>query len=86
MDPRSFDRLARSFATPKTRRGLLGAVAALGAGLFGARGAGAQVTQTYCGNQAVRQTNPGSCKPGCVCCVYTNPITGDHQLPLPPGR
>ncbi len=71
VDSRSFDRLARSLATPKTRRGLLGSLAALGAGLFGTRAVDAQVTQVSCGNQ-VCASNPGGCKAGCVCCVYPN--------------
>ena len=60
MDPRQFDSLTRSLAAPKTRRGFLGALAALGAGLLGARAAGAQVTQAQCGNK-VCAANPGVC-------------------------
>ncbi len=74
MDPRRFDTLARSLAVPKTRRGFLGGLAALGAGLLGAGAAvraDAQVTQAQCGN-VVCASNPGICKPGCVCCVYPN--------------
>ena len=71
MDDRHFDSLARSLAGPKTRRGFLGSFAAVGAGLFGARVAGAQVSQAQCGNTACA-SNPGICKPGCVCCVYPN--------------
>lgn len=71
MDPRSFDALARSLAAPKTRRGLLGGLAALGAGLLGARASDAQVSQTQCGN-VFCGSNPGVCTNGCVCCVYGN--------------
>lgn len=71
MDPHRFDTLARSLATPKTRRGFLGGLAALGAGLFGASAGGAQVSQAHCGNVICR-TNPGKCKAGCVCCVFSN--------------
>ena len=87
MDPRRFDSLTRSLASATTRRGLLGSLATIGAGLFGARGnASAQVTQVSCGNQFCA-SNPGGCKPGCVCCVYTNPITGTviNSRCRPPG-
>ena len=50
MDSRRFDSLTRSLAAPKSRRGFLGGLAALGAGLLGARASGAQVTQARCGN------------------------------------
>ena len=84
MDDRRFDSLARTFAAPKTRRGLLGSLAALGAGLLGARTyqeAGAQVSQVQCGNQFCA-SNPGGCNPGCVCCVYPN---GNSRC-RPPGQ
>ena len=75
MDPTQFDSLTRRFATPRhSRRALLTTAAGLLAGATG-RAAGAQVTQVSCGNQACA-SNPGSCNPGCVCCVYTSPITG----------
>lgn len=80
MDPLRFDRLARSFATPKTRRGLIGSVAALVAGAVGLRGVGAQVTQRDCGNVTCAN-NPGRCNPGCVCCLYPN---GNSRC-RPPG-
>jgi hypothetical protein len=32
-------------------------------------------SQVFCGNSAC-VSNPGVCKPGCVCCVYTNTVTG----------
>ena len=76
MDPRRFDSLTRSLAAPRTRRGLLGGLAALGAGLFGSRATGAQVTQAQCGNlvcyNRTTQTVDIACAPGCVCCVYLN--------------
>ena len=87
MDPRRFDTLARSLAAPKSRRGLIGGLVALGAGLLGARGTtNAQVSQVSCGNQFCA-SNPGVCNPGCVCCVYTNPITGQvtNSRCRPPG-
>ncbi len=68
VDARRFDSLTRSLAAPKTRRGFLGTLAAVGAGFFGARIADAQVTQAQCGNTSCR-TNPGKCAAGCVCCV-----------------
>jgi hypothetical protein len=74
VDARRFDSLARSMARPTSRRGLFGSVAALAAGALGLRGADAQVSQVYCGNQLCA-SNPSGCKPGCVCCLYTNPIT-----------
>jgi hypothetical protein len=95
MDSRRFDSLARTLAAQQsaagargrqTRRGFLGALAAVGAGLLGARGTSAQVTQVSCGNQLCA-SNPGGCAPGCVCCVYTNPITGTvtNSRCRPPG-
>ena len=80
MDPRRFDAIARGLAAPKTRRGVLGSLAALGAGFLGARAADAQVTQAQCGNVVCAST-PGVCKPGCVCCVYAN---GNSRC-RPPG-
>ena len=80
MNPRRFDSLTRTLATPKTRRGLLGSLAAVAAGLLGARATDAQVTQAQCGNVTC-VTNPGVCKPGCVCCVYGN---GNSRC-RPPG-
>ncbi len=58
MNPRRFDSLTRSLATPKTRRGLLGSLAAVAAGLLGARATDAQVTQAQCGNVVCAQ-QPG---------------------------
>ncbi len=86
MEPSRFDTLSRSLAAPRTRRGLLGTLTALGAGLIGAHAAGAQVSQISCGNQACA-SNPGVCKPGCVCCAYTNSITGQviNSRCRPPG-
>ena len=80
MDPQRFDSLARTLAAPKTRRGLLGAAAALVAGLTGRRAVGAQVTQAQCGNK-VCAANPAVCTNGCVCCVYGN---GNSRC-RPPG-
>ncbi len=71
VDPRWFDDLTRLLAAPRSRRGFLGSLAALAAGLLGGRAADAQVTQAQCGN-VVCAANPGICKPGCVCCVYPN--------------
>jgi hypothetical protein len=89
VDGSRFDTLTRSLAAPKTRRGLLGSLAALGAGLLGARAteqADAQVSQLSCGNQFCA-SNPGGCKSGCVCCVYTNPVTNRviNSRCRPPG-
>src|SRR5215211_4005023 len=81
MDPRRFDALARSLAASKTRRGFLGTLAAVGAGLLGSRAAAAQVTQAFCGN-VVCVANPGVCKSGCVCCGYSN---GNSRC-MPPGN
>ncbi len=81
MDPRRFDSLARSIAAPKTRRGLLGTLAAFGAGLGGARAGDAQVSQAQCGNK-VCASNPGVCTGGCVCCAYSN---GNSRC-LPPTK
>src|SRR5215207_1334808 len=81
MDPRRFDALARSLAASKTRRGFLGTLAAVGAGLLGSRAAAAQVTQAFCGN-VVCAANPGVCKSGCVCCGYSN---GNSRC-MPPGN
>ncbi len=80
MDHRSFDSLTRSLASAKTRRGILGSLAAIGAGLAGARAADAQVTQAQCGNKTCAN-NPGKCSDGCVCCVYSN---GNSRC-RPPG-
>jgi hypothetical protein len=67
------DRFSRRVATV----GLLGAVAAI---VARPTPGDAAVTQTYCGNVVCR-TNPGQCKPGCVCCVYAN---GNSRC-RPPG-
>ena len=80
MDPRRFDALAQSLAGAKTRRGVLGTLAALGAGVLGARATDAQVTQRDCGN-VVCGSNPAICKAGCVCCTYPN---GNSRC-RPPG-
>src|SRR5688572_2942234 len=76
MDGRRFDDLTRALGAPGSRRGflkgLLGAsLAAAGLGRFAGSDADAQVSQVYCGNQFCA-SNPGGCKPGCVCCTYTN--------------
>lgn len=86
MDSRSFDRFARSVASPKSRRGFLGGIAALGASYLGARHTSAQATQVDCGNQTCAK-NPYGCNPDCVCCIYTNPITGKviNSRCRPPG-
>ncbi len=89
MNSRRFDSLARTLATQQgasgaqgrqTRRGFLGALVAVGAGLLGARGTGAQVSQAQCGNKTCAN-NPGKCTDGCVCCVYAN---GNSRC-RPPG-
>ena len=81
MDDRRFDALTRSLAAAKTRRGFLGTLAAIGAGLIGAKPADAQqVTQAQCGNKFCA-SNPGVCTNGCVCCVYPN---GNSRC-RPPG-
>ena len=58
-------------AAPKTRRSLIGTLAAVGAGVLGARAADAQVSRWDCGN-VVCGSNPGVCNPGCICCTYIN--------------
>ena len=82
MDPRSFDALTRTFAAPKTRRGLLGAIAAIGAGLLGAKAADAQVTQAQCGNvvcyNRTTQTQTVACASGLRLLRLRQ-----RQLPLP---
>ena len=80
VDSHSFDALTRSLAAPRTRRGLLGTIAAFGAGLLGAKSADAQVSQAQCGNVTCR-TNPARCNAGCVCCDYGN---GNSRC-RPPG-
>ena len=65
MDQRRFDSLTRSLAAARTRRGLLGSLAAIGAGLLGTRAEAQQVTQAYCGNQSCAG-NACACKAGCV--------------------
>jgi hypothetical protein len=86
VDPRRFDSLTRSLAAPKSRRGFLGTLAALGAGLGARRAAGAQVTQAQCGNVVCynrsTQTVDVACSPGCVCCVFSN---GNSRC-MPPGN
>ncbi len=92
MEGHRFDELARSLGTSTTRRGLLkgclGIIAGALAGSAATRGAaqGTMVTQAYCGNQFC-DSNPGGCKPGCVCCVYTNAVTGKviNSRCRPPG-
>jgi hypothetical protein len=71
MDGNRFDSLTRTLASNRTRRGFLGSLVAIGAGLVGARGADAQGTQAQCGNVICR-SDPGVCPPGCVCCGYSN--------------
>ena len=75
MEDRHFDNLTRTLARGLSRRS---AVKVAAAGLLGAlgqrAGAGAQVTQAQCGNQLCA-SSPGSCKPGCVCCVYPNGVS-----------
>lgn len=84
MGPHSFDSLTLSLANAKSRRGFLGTLAALGAGLLGARASkqanAHQVSQASCGNVTCK-SNPGKCNPGCVCCVYGN---GNSRC-RPPG-
>ena len=76
MDGVRFDDLSRKLAAGMSRRQALKGFAAGLLGALGLRGAAdAQVSQVYCGNQFCNG-NPGVCKPGCVCCIYTNPITG----------
>jgi hypothetical protein len=87
MDGDRFDDLSRTLAAGISRRKVLAGVAAGLLGTLGIRGsAGAGVSQIYCGNVACA-SSPGRCKPGCVCCVYTNPITGRvmNSRCRPPG-
>ncbi len=91
MDGRRFDNLTRALGAPENRRrflkGLLGAgLATVGLGRLAGSEADAQVTQVYCGNQFC-DSNPGGCKPGCVCCTYTNAVTGQviNSRCRPPG-
>src|SRR5215203_898452 len=76
LDEDRFDDLSRRLARGLSRRqalaGLTAGVAAA-LGLRATRDAGAQVTQVYCGNPACA-SNPGGCKPGCVCYVYTDAV------------
>jgi hypothetical protein len=86
VDSRRFDSLARSVAGPRTRRGLLGSLAALAAGLTAHRAVDAQVTQAQCGNvvcyNRATQAVDVACRPGCVCCVFGN---GNSRC-MPPGN
>ncbi len=86
MDPTRFDGLAKALALPGSRRSLLRGLVGGVLGALGLRTAGAQVSQVDCGNQFCA-SNPGGCLPGCVCCVYTNSITGTviNSRCRPPG-
>ena len=89
LDEDRFDDLSRRLARGLYRRQALAGLAAgvaAALGLRATRDAGAQMTQVYCGNQACA-SNPGGCKPGCVCCTYTNAITGQviNSRCRPPG-
>ena len=75
MDGTQFDDLSRTLARGISRRSAIKALAGGLLGALGIRGAAeAQVSQIQCGN-VMCATNIGICAPGCVCCVYTNPIT-----------
>lgn len=83
MDDNRFDDLSRRLARGVSRRQALTGLAAGVAGMlgpFGAPAAGAPSAQANCGN-VVCGSNPGRCKPGCVCCVYPN---GNSRC-RPPG-
>ncbi len=74
MDDQRFDDLTRTLARVLSRRSALKVAAAGLLAAIGQRaGADAQVTQVYCGNQFCA-SSPGGCKPGCVCCIYTNSV------------
>ena len=70
MEGNRFDNLTRTLASTKTRRGFIGTLAALGAGLTGARGVEGQ-SHASCGN-VLCWSNPGVRAAGCVCCGYSN--------------
>lgn len=82
MDNRRFDELVRSVASGLARRSALKAAVA---GVFVALGqrevSAGQVTQAHCGNVTCK-SNLGTCKAGCVCCVYPN---GNSRC-RPPGN
>ena len=82
MDGNRFDDLSRNLAGGASRRKVL---KGLVAGLLGALGlraaADAQVSQASCGN-VICAANPGICKPGCSCCVFSN---GNSRC-MPPGN
>ncbi len=74
MDDQRFDNLTRTLATGISRRVAVKGSLSVLLGVFGARRhADAQVTQVACGNQFCA-SNPGNCKAGCVCCIYTNSV------------
>ncbi len=81
-----FDDLTLGLAAGISRRTVIAGAAAL-LGAIGVRtGTQAQVSQVQCGNVACA-ANPSICTGGCVCCVYTNPITGQvfNSRCRPPG-
>ncbi len=89
MDGDRFDGLSRRLATGHSRREVLTGVAVGLLGMLGLRtgpATAAQTSQVQCGNVACAN-NPGNCNPGCVCCVYTNSITGTviNSRCRPPG-
>src|SRR5215218_2027967 len=87
MDANQFDELSRTLASGVSRRA---AIKGIAGGLLGALGlrtaADAQVAQVDCGNQFCA-SNPAVCNDGCVCCVYTNAVTGQvtNSRCRPPG-
>ncbi len=82
MDGNRFDDMSRKLAAGVSRRAAVKAAAAALLGAIGVRRvAGAQVTQATCGN-VVCASNPGICKPGCVCCAFSN---GNSRC-MPPGN
>jgi hypothetical protein len=91
VGPLRFDSFTRSLVVSTSRRGLLGGLATFAAGLVGKRAAAAQVSQVTCGNKFCydrrTQTVLDVCADGCVCCVYTNSITGTviNSRCRPPG-
>lgn len=80
MDGNRFDDLTRRLAAGASRRSVITGAAAALLGALGVREAASQATQASCGNMTCR-SNPGVCRPGCVCCVYAN---GNSRC-RPPG-
>src|SRR5215207_5081706 len=86
MDGQRFDNLVKELVGGTSRRHVLKGLAGLVAGGLGfslgrQRAAAQEVTQAFCGN-VVCGSNPGVCKPGCVCCTWSN---GNSRC-MPPSK